>query len=71
MKADVAFAPKLSIPRWVPKAIAQFVRAEYAADVLGRYALVILSKPSAMTVSDPRMRGVWHQLLRRKSALNV
>jgi hypothetical protein len=41
MKADVAFAPKLSIPRWVPKTVAQFVREEYAVEVLNIYGAKI------------------------------
>jgi hypothetical protein len=53
MKADVAFAPKLSIPRWVPEPVAQFVREEYAVDVLCIYAAKIhVSKHSDGSYGD-------------------
>jgi len=38
-----AFAPKLSIPKWVPESVAQFVREKYAADVRRVYAKAILN----------------------------
>jgi hypothetical protein len=100
MKADL---PRpLRIPAWVPKPIAQSVRAKYAADVHWIYAraikefgppedaaecddlaaldevrvnyvedvrddLAVIVKHYRPLVSDPRMRGVWHELFRRRN----
>jgi hypothetical protein len=64
MKADVlpvTTAEPLSIPAWVPPPVAEVAREEYAA----------ASDESARTViarlaCDPRMRGVWRELSKRR-----
>jgi hypothetical protein len=38
MNADVAFAPELFIPDWVPESVAKFARTKYAREVHETYA---------------------------------
>jgi hypothetical protein len=63
MKANVlpvTTAEPLQVPSWVPEPVAQVAREAYAAgDESARTVIARLA-------CDPRMRGVWRELLRRR-----
>jgi hypothetical protein len=75
MTADV---PKLQIPAWVPKPVARVAREIYATPQIAYKAsrepigeltvdeIIDVRKSLISLVGDQRMRGVWHELSRRR-----
>jgi hypothetical protein len=63
MKANVlpvTSAEPLQVPSWVPELVAQVAREAYAAG--DESARIVIARLAC----DPRMRGVWRELLRRR-----
>jgi hypothetical protein len=75
MKADLQkAAPPLRIPFWVPESVAQVARQTYAeaskhVDGFSVEEIASVSKFLIPLVRDQRMRGVWHELSRRRNGI--